>query len=52
MIRFHEIRTTQKISSIEALRIAQIDMLNSPEKRLQAPYFWAGYMAIGGQTTY
>ena len=50
MIDFHRYRKLEKRSTVEALRLAQLDMLDNPLK--QHPYYWAGFTAIGGQTTF
>lgn len=48
MIRFHRLRTAEKLSSAEALRRAQIEMLDGANQRFQNPYYWAGFVALGG----
>ena len=52
MIRFHKHRTADNVSSAEALRRAQLDLLNSPDERLRQPYSWAAFAAIGGWTSF
>lgn len=52
MIKFHFNRQHHHISSAAALRRAQLEMLNGSNQRFQSPYFWAGFMPIGGQTDY
>lgn len=52
MIRFHRYRTADKLPSAEALRRAQIDMLEGANRRFQNPYYWAGFVAFGGDTQF
>jgi CHAT domain-containing protein len=46
MIRFHQLRKTEKLSTAEALRQSQIEMLKS--EKYKQPYYWATFAAIGG----
>jgi len=48
MIRFHRLRTRQKVRSVEALKLAQIELLKGSLVRYRHPYYWAGFTAIGG----
>lgn len=48
MIKFHELRKVEGLSTAEALRLAQINMLRGPEERLRRPYYWAPFVLIGG----
>jgi CHAT domain-containing protein len=49
MISFHKHRKSEKgISTTEALRRAQRDMIESPEPSHRSPYHWASFVAIGG----
>jgi CHAT domain-containing protein len=54
MVRFHEYRRSrsQKLSTAAALRQAQLDLLGDSQRNYQQPYYWAGFIAIGGQTNY
>ncbi len=52
MIRFHRYRATEKLPSAEALRRAQIDMSEGENRRFQNPYYWAGFIALGGDTQF
>jgi len=52
MIGFHRYRRQQKLSSVAALRRAQLDMLYDPGKKFSSPVFWAGFIAIGGSVPY
>lgn len=52
MQKFHDYRTTGKLSSIRSLRRVQIEMLNGPDPAYRQPYFWASFAAFGGYATY
>ena len=52
MITFHKHRTQDKLSSVEALRRAQLEMLKSPNERFQAPFFWGAFASVGGFTSF
>jgi len=52
MIKFHRHRKGDVVSTAEALRRAQLDMLSSPDARYRHPYYWASFVAIGGQTSF
>ena len=48
MIDFHRYRAVEKLSTVEALRRAQLDMSAGENKRFQNPYYWAGFTVLGG----
>ncbi len=48
MISFHKYRKVENLSTIEALRHAQIDVIKKPELRFREPYYWASFVVIGG----
>lgn len=52
MIKFHRYRKLQQQSTIEALRRAQIDMLTDKEQGYNEPFYWAGFLPIGGYAEY
>lgn len=52
MVEFHRLRTQQKISSVASLRQAQLGMIHGPDRKLNSPFYWAGFMAIGGNAAY
>ena len=52
MVNFHKHRKQEKLSSVEALRRAQLEMLNSPNERFHAPFFWGAFASIGGFTSF
>ncbi|MGH9969810.1 MAG: CHAT domain-containing protein [Pyrinomonadaceae bacterium] len=52
MISFHKFRRRYHLSSAEALRRAQLDMLSSPDERLRQPYCWASFITVGGGTSF
>ncbi len=48
MTRFHRYRTQNGSSTVDALRRAQLDMLDSQNALYSDPYYWAAFEAIGG----
>lgn len=48
MISFHRHRKRENLSTTAALRKAQLEMLSVQDKEFQRPYFWAGFMTLGG----
>ena len=52
MIKFHSHRRQNRLSSAKALRRAQTEMLNGGNQRFKSPYYWAGFLPIGGYTNY
>ena len=52
MVNFHRRRVwdKDKISSSKALRFAQLDMLKNESTK--HPYYWAGFVTVGGETTF
>jgi CHAT domain-containing protein/Tfp pilus assembly protein PilF len=52
MIEFHRIRKTQRLSSAEALRAAQLGMLRGAEPEYQRPYYWASFIVAGGYSSF
>jgi CHAT domain-containing protein len=52
MTSFHRYRKLQKMTTVEALRRAQSDMVYGPDEQYRAPYFWAGFIIIGGYASY
>jgi CHAT domain-containing protein len=50
MIAFHRNRTTNRLSSAESLRQAQLELLRNGQT--QAPYYWAAFSLYGGYTNY
>ncbi len=52
MISFHQHRKRENLSSAEALRQAQLDMLKKPDERLHGISCWGAFELIGGSTTY
>ncbi len=40
------------LSTVEALRHAQIDMLRGPDGTYRAPYYWAAFLCVGGYAEY
>ena len=52
MIDFHKHRKLDRISTLRALREAQLSMLTSPEPVDRDPHTWAAFVAIGGFTEF
>lgn len=52
MINFHRNRKREASSSAEALRRAQLAMLNGSDSRYRHPYYWASFNLIGGFADY
>lgn len=52
MISFHKYRKHSGLSSAEALRQAQIDMIDNPQRQYNRPYYWAAFILIGGQADF
>lgn len=52
MTAFHRYRQLEKIATVQALHRAQFDMLYGPDERYRAPYYWAGFVLIGGYASY
>jgi CHAT domain-containing protein/Flp pilus assembly protein TadD len=48
MIAFHKYRKTGGLSSVEALRQAQLDMINGSIEAYRHPFYWAAFVAYGG----
>jgi CHAT domain-containing protein len=52
MKRFHELRTRERLNTTEALRRAQLEMLNDPSGRFNEPYYWAAFAVYGGHADF
>ncbi len=53
MVSFHKHRQSgHGLPTVEALRRAQLEMLNSPEPQLRNPYHWAAFAVIGGYANF
>lgn len=48
MIKFQHYRKIKKLSTINALRQAQLDLLSAQNKQFQQPYYWAAFITLGG----
>lgn len=51
MIRFHELRKSG-LNTTVALRRAQQEMLAGTDTRYRNPYYWAGFLPVGGHAAY
>lgn len=52
MKNFHQYRRQEKLSTVKALRKAQLEMVNAPDSRYRAAYYWAAFAAFGGHTEF
>jgi CHAT domain-containing protein/tetratricopeptide (TPR) repeat protein len=52
IIKFHRYRKLKGLTTIAALRQAQIDMLRGENQQFRHPYFWASFLPIGGHANY
>lgn len=52
MIKFHRYRKTSGLSSVNALRKAQLEMLNDPNGLYRDPFYWAAFVPVGGHATF
>jgi CHAT domain-containing protein len=52
MTSFHKHRKQGRLSTMEALRQAQLEMLSSPDTLNHHPYRWASFNTIGGYTAF
>lgn len=48
MVSFHRHRKQDRLSSAEALRRAQLDMLHGSDERLHRTFCWGAFILIGG----
>ena len=52
MIEFHRLRKREGQSTVEALRAAQLKLIDGPNSDYRDPYFWAPFTVIGGYATF
>jgi CHAT domain-containing protein len=52
MMRFHEMRQKEHMSTTFALRAAQLELFNDPTGRFSSPYYWAGFAVYGGHADF
>jgi CHAT domain-containing protein len=52
MIRFHQYRKEKALPTVEALRRAQLDLIDSNHQALRHPYNWAAFLVIGGYSLF
>jgi len=48
MLKFHRYRKLPGVSSLAALRKAQLELLEDPNGLYSDPYYWAAFTAVGG----
>ena len=52
MTKFHHYRATERKTTNEALRLAQLDMLTYQNGRYGNPYYWAAFLPLGGYANF
>ena len=52
MISFHKYRKTENLSTVDALRRAQLDLINGRNERLKNPYYWSAFVTLGGYSEF
>ncbi len=52
MIKFHRYRKQQNLTTVMALREAQLDLLSQAETNYSQPFYWAAFLSIGGFAAY
>lgn len=52
MVSFHGYRTQERVTTVEALRNAQREMVRGPTNSFRRPYYWAGFSVTGGYATF
>jgi CHAT domain-containing protein len=52
MQNFHRHRKQDGLTTVRALRAAQLDMLRETNGRYKDPYYWAAFSAFGGYANY
>ncbi|MBX7169404.1 MAG: CHAT domain-containing protein [Pyrinomonadaceae bacterium] len=48
MIQFHYYRKKENLSTIQALRKAQIDLIQNEDPKFKKPFYWATFQVFGG----
>ncbi|MGE0883230.1 MAG: CHAT domain-containing protein [Blastocatellales bacterium] len=51
MVKFHRMRKRSGQTALDALRTAQLEMLNDASAH-RHPFFWAAFVSVGGYTQY
>jgi CHAT domain-containing protein len=52
MVAFHRHRKSDRQSTAQALRSAQLDMIKSGSPEFRKPYHWAAYTVVGGHANF
>jgi CHAT domain-containing protein len=52
MVNFHRYRKLENLSTADALRQAQLDMIKGPAARFRQPYYWSAFVSIGGRSAF
>lgn len=52
MVAFHRYRKTGQLTTAEALRRAQLEIIEGDDPRYRRPYYWAAFVMIGGDAEF
>jgi len=52
MTSFHRYRLNKHVTDIQALKLAQIEMARGSVTKHNHPYYWAGFVSIGGVASF
>lgn len=52
MISFHRLRKVENRPTVEALRRAQLEMLEGSDEQFRRPYYWAAFTVTGGYASF
>jgi CHAT domain-containing protein len=52
MIRFHRYRKQERLSTVDALRKAQLDMMSLPDEKSRQAVNWASFQVFGGYANF
>ncbi|MEJ7862845.1 MAG: CHAT domain-containing protein [Pyrinomonadaceae bacterium] len=52
MIKFHHYRKTEQLSTVKALRRAQMEMAEGGNERFRHPFYWAPFITLGGYSEF
>lgn len=52
MEKFHRLRKKENLSTLSALQQAQLEMLNNSDSIRSRPFYWAGFITLGGHAQF
>lgn len=52
MTQFHMYRKQRHMTTTDALRLAQLDLIKDPSARHSSPYYWAAFGVYGGHASF